>query len=137
MNSITVIRVEHDCGLGPYRDYHRTKPISKPHEDTLEYFATKASDRILDMNVPIILVDNCSIYKDNKDWYCAFKSVNDLLKYIYPEEIAIMYNHDYKVLQLEITEYQIGIHQILYTKKSIINSKDITNQIINHNHEKN
>jgi hypothetical protein len=64
--------------------------------------------------------------KDGKIWLCAYKSIDQLQQWIYKDEFKILFDNNYKVLLLDVTEYQIGEYQIIFTRESVLSSKDIS-----------
>lgn len=63
---------------------------------------------------------------DDKEWFCGYKSIDELQSWVYSDEIKFFISKGFKVLLLEVTEFQLGEHQIIFTKESITSSKDIT-----------
>lgn len=127
MKPITVIRIEYNDGYGiffkklwdkngvPYahRPYYVEKDLPELWKRHLELF-----------NWPD--EDNLDVKRDNKEYFCAFKSIEDFDYWITKDELAHLIHLGFKVLSLTVTDYQIGEHQVVYTKESIIKSKDIT-----------
>lgn len=70
------------------------------------------------------------VTKDLKEYFCAFKSINDLLFWIKPNQLNEIINAGFKIYELDVTDYQIGGYQIIYTKESIVNQIDRTNVIL-------
>lgn len=69
-----------------------------------------------------------NLYKDNKTYYCAYKSVKQIQEWVMPEEFAIMVKGGFNIWLLEVTDFQEGNYQVLYTKESIV-SKQIINDL--------
>lgn len=115
----TIIRIEHKNGIGIFRNK------ASHSNDNLSCLLNKLFKR--HDKFPIPYDDgNLDIYKDHLNWYCAYKSIEQLKQWITYEELLILINNDFKVLILNISNYQEGTYQILYTKESILNSNDIT-----------
>jgi hypothetical protein len=74
--------------------------------------------------------DNLNINKDNKQWFCAYKGVDQFQNWVSSEQIKEIVSYGFRVLLLEVGEFQEGEHQVIYTKESIINSEDITQLFI-------
>lgn len=66
------------------------------------------------------------MYLDGKEWFCGYKSIDELQSWVYSDEIKFFISKGFKVLLLEVTEFQLGEYQIIFTKESITSSKDIT-----------
>lgn len=126
INMKTIIRIERPDGIGMFMndcgvyeipeledcaDRHGWGQFPKPQRDI------NVENKFLHLNIT----------KDNKEWFCAYKSIEQLQQWIKPNEFKHLFNNAYKVLLLDVTEYQEGEYQILYTKESILNSKDISN----------
>jgi hypothetical protein len=69
--------------------------------------------------------------KKRKNWFCAFKSVNQMKKWFEDHELSILAKHNYKIMILKVKEFQEGNHQIAFTKESIKRRKDITHKFLN------
>lgn len=68
--------------------------------------------------------------KDDMEWFCAYKSVEQLQKWVLKKEMAYFIKMGFKVLLLNVTNFQEGEKQVLYTKDSINSSEDITSLFI-------
>jgi hypothetical protein len=75
---------------------------------------------------PVPSNDFINRYKDGKEWFCAFKSVEQFQKWVKPKEINELFKLGFKVLMIDVQEYQEGKMQIAYTKESVLQSKDIS-----------
>ena len=60
------------------------------------------------------------------DDFCAFKSIEEFQQWILPEETKQFIKMGFKILLLDVSECMIGEYQVLFRKKNIIQSKDIT-----------
>jgi hypothetical protein len=67
--------------------------------------------------------------KDGKEYFCAFKTFDDLKYWIYPDEMEKIKNMGFKIYKISATDIQIGNFQIMYTKESITEKIDITKHI--------
>ncbi len=77
------------------------------------------------MDFPTPFEEGLDIFKNHKDWFCAFATI-DILKYwVTQEEIKLFVNNGFDIILLEVTEFQQGNLQVIYTKESIISSKII------------
>lgn len=116
----TVLRVEHLDGWGMFISYK--DDMHRQNVKALELF--EIAERHNTFNDPD--EDRLNIYKGNKEWFCAYKSVEQLQEWLTPQEIEILSKNGYKVLMLDVEEYQEGRDQVIFTKESIISSKDVT-----------
>lgn len=66
--------------------------------------------------------------KEGKEYFCAFKSIIAIDYWIKPEHMKIIKELGFKVYEIYATDYQLGKYQVLYTKESIIQQIDISNQ---------
>lgn len=113
----TIIRVEHDNGIGMFtQDIFEGKNIM--------HVAPAASRRHADFNNPHD--DGLSLIKDGKEWFCAYKSIEQFKKWILPHEAQALLDAGYKIYLLEVGEYQEGEHQIVFTKESIKVKEDMS-----------
>lgn len=115
----TIVRIEHISGDGIWRAENK--------------------------NGVVYILDNLSNYldfsarhkyfktpfKENLDFvsgkhFCAFKSIDQLQEWVFPEEIRELLNLGFKVLLLDVSEWLEGEHQICFQKEHIIKSKDIS-----------
>ena len=119
----TVIRIEHYDGIGMFRSQ-----IGHLRRKTVYDFLPEVGDRHIKFNDPDM--DHLDIEKENKTWYCAYKSIEQLQKWILKDEFKILFDRGFRVLLLDVTEYQEGEDQIIYTKESIANSKNISSLFI-------
>jgi hypothetical protein len=74
--------------------------------------------------------DNVDIYEDNKQWFCAYKTIEQLLQWITLEEIKAIIKHGFNILVLEVTEYQEGRDQVIFTKESIQDQRNLNDLFI-------
>ena len=81
------------------------------------------SNRHINFNSPE--EDRLDIRKDNKLWYCAYKSIEQLQEWIKPKELKDLIANGYVIKLLDVDEYQYGRDQIIYTKQSIKQSTKV------------
>jgi hypothetical protein len=74
--------------------------------------------------------DSIDIYKHNKQWFCAYKTIEQLLQWITLDEIKSIIKHGFNILVLEVTEYQIGQDQVIFTKESIQDQRNLNDLFI-------
>lgn len=132
MKTIKIVRLERN-GIGVFR--HRDPEIYKHPIACETYerhngggFPLPEYDRI--ENNSAMDEDYLSINKDNKEWFCAYKTVEQLQDWIYKEEIQYFASVGFKVILLKVSDYQIGEKQVLFTKESIKSQEDITSLFI-------
>lgn len=119
----TVIRIEYpEDGIGMFMTYLKNglKRKIKP----IDEFCITAYRRHCKFNSP--REDGLNRHKDSKEWFCSYKSIEQLQQWIKTNELKRIIKKGYMVLMLDVTEYQEGRDQIIYTKESIKSSKDIT-----------
>ena len=120
----TIIRIEYiPDGIGIFTTFLSNASIKRSIRP-LDDFCVTAFVRHLNFNCP--LQDRLDIRKYGKEWFCAYKSIEQLQKWITPEELKLIISEGYTILMLDVYEYQEGRDQIIYTKESITSYKDIT-----------
>jgi len=109
-----VVRVEHPLdGYGLFRSHNSM------NFDGLE----KMYDRHQDLPIPTY--DGLSMYKDNKQWFCAYKTLEQFKEWVTTEEVQILLSYGFNIYMLEVEEFQQGNYQVLFTKRSITSYKII------------
>lgn len=63
--------------------------------------------------------------KDGKDWYSAGKSIENMQDWFSAEDACLLVKNGYGLYELTVTEYQEKELEILFTKESVINIKNI------------
>jgi len=66
----------------------------------------------------------------DKTWFCAYKTVEQLQQWLMPDEIRFLISKNFDVLLLAVNEYQVGEHQVIFTKESIVSSNVINSLFI-------
>lgn len=61
-----------------------------------------------------------------REEFCAFKSINQFQEWVNKDEIAELIRLGFNVLLLDVSTCVIGEYQILFKKKNVIKTKDIT-----------
>lgn len=74
--------------------------------------------------------DNLNLNKDKKVWFCAYKDVEQLTSWLSKSDIKRLIKQGFRIYLLEVDEYQVGNHQIIYTKESILTKTDITKELL-------
>ena len=118
----TVIRIEHLCGNGLFMAFDYKKN---------DFFINWLCPDLIDKHnceFPTPFNDGLNIIKNEKKWFCAYKSIDQIKEWITISEINIILNNKFRMLSLDVNEYQEGGQQILFTKESIVKIEDISNQ---------
>lgn len=125
----TIIRIEHNDGVGMFNTEAEKQvddicpELYKRHflgsDSTQKPFPSPGRD------IPAL-----DMWKDDKEWFCAFKSLEQFNNLVYKEEAKILIKHGYKILLLGVTEFQEAENQVLFTKESIIETKNINSLFI-------
>jgi len=114
-----IIRVEHTDGAGMFVSYYH---------DLINYRTYKVSEicwpiaeRHNSFNNP---KEDGLIIED--DDFCAYKSIEYIQEWIKPEEFQVLFDNDYSVYLIEVSDCQIGRDNVLFKKKDIISKTDIS-----------
>lgn len=123
MNPIQIIRIEHpDDGNGIW--------CSKRKEDRFTYRLNhlkcykEIGIRHEDLKSPF--EDGLLMDKNCDNWFCAFISIKQLIAWVLKEELEEIIKDGFIIYLLEVSDYQIGEHQVIYTKESVISKQDIS-----------
>lgn len=114
---ITVVRLERR-GNGIFRPSNRSIYNSA--------IAKRTYARHNGGSFPLPEAENLNMFKGYRDWFCAYKTIEQLQAWIHKDEIDFFISKGFKVLMLDVEEYQEGEMQVIFTKESIISSKDVT-----------
>ncbi len=115
---IQIIRIEHkDSGKGLFR-----------HLDVCWQELTELFERHCKFKTPG--ADGLNIRQSDKEWFCAYKTLEQFQNWILKEEIPIILAHGYDIWLLEVTEYQEGRDQVIFTKESIQNLRNLNDLFI-------
>lgn len=118
---ITVVRFERR-GNGIFRPSNRSIYNSA--------IAKRTYARHNNGNFPLPEDENLNMFKYYKDWFCAYKTIEQLQAWVHKDEIDFFISKGFKVLMLDVTEYQQGEMQVIFTKESIISCKDVTSLFV-------
>ena len=125
---IQIIRIEHPSdGYGIFRSKCTEDDKGNKELSTLFFIL---SDRHGDGKFKTPHKDNLDLWKDNKQWFCAYKTIEQLIEWITLEEIKLIIKHGFSVLLLEVTEYQEGTDQVIFTKEGIQDSRNLNDLFI-------
>ena len=117
-----IIRVEHADGLGMFMKADRRKHC---------VYNCPELQALADRHESFPLAKNeVDVWKDSKEWFCAYLSIVQLQEWVFPKEFEHLFSRGSKVWLLDVIEWQEGKHQVVYTKKSIISKKDISELFI-------
>jgi len=123
----TIIRIEHADGWGMFR------PKNNDRWSVGDDSGIKCLDDLWERHsswnvggMPIPHNDGIDMAKGNKEWFCAFKNIEEFKQWIKPEEMRELIKKNFKVLLLDVFDFQEGEKQVVYTKESILSIKDIS-----------
>lgn len=74
--------------------------------------------------------EGLNMSKDIKEWFCAYKTIQLMQEWLMNDEIQYLISQDVKIYLLEVSEYQQGEYQTIFTKESIVSKEDITTLFI-------
>lgn len=117
---MTVVRVEHPSdGWGMFRatSWDKKSIVEEEIIDSMQH-------RHYRFRTPYLEGLNMSLY--DREWFCAYKSMDQIVQWIYPEDFKALISLGFIIYLLDVTEYQEGRDQVVFTKESIINKKDIS-----------
>ena len=119
------IRFENSKGIGIFRGFDSTEWVyRKMVERHCADFKAPYYDPLVTSSFPSF-DSNLNVYALDRQWFCAFKSVEELHKWIEDDELAYLYDNGFKCYVVECTEYQIGLQQVIYTKESIVSQTEL------------
>jgi hypothetical protein len=76
-----------------------------------------------DFNTP--QEDGLDVRLDKKEWFCAYKSIEQFQQWVMLSEVRVLISIGFDVLLLDVEDFQIGEHQVIFTKQSITSTKII------------
>lgn len=109
----TIIRVEHEDGIGMFQSFqrpHATMHILPELDERHAHFHTPSEE---------------GLHMTSNE-YCAYKSISHIQEWIQPEEFPILFQNGYKVWMIDVLIWREGKHNILFRKEDIISKKDIS-----------
>lgn len=116
------IRIEHTIdGWGLFR---------RPDEDTFALMGFIFQEILWEIRVrhgefSTPYIDGLNLNQHGKEWFCAYKTVEQIQKWIEPHEFKSIIDNGFNIYLLTVEEFQEGNDQIIYTKESIISKKEI------------
>ena len=69
--------------------------------------------------------DGLNIELEGKEWFCAYKSLEQFEEWVILSEVRVLIENGFDVLLLDVEDFQIGKHQVIFTKQSITSTKII------------
>jgi hypothetical protein len=113
----TVIRIENpNDGKGLWQ--------SKENGDNIYYKFSFRKKLVIKHDLfPTPSEDNLNLDDDD---FCAFKSIEQIQQWINIEWWEEIFEYGFKVLMIDVSEFKEGKYQILFKKKDILQSKDIS-----------
>ncbi len=76
-------------------------------------------------NVPS--ADGLNLMLYGYKWFCGYKTIEQLKEWLRADEIKTLLNNEYNIFLIDAKQFQIGYHQIIYTKESIVSKININN----------
>ena len=113
---IQVLRIEDERGIGIFTRGYATNKIPS--------LANRHSD------FPTPQEEGLHLWKNEMNWFCAYKSIEQIQKWILPKEFKKIANDGYRIYLLTITKYQMGEFQVIFPKENIKDKKDVTELFI-------
>lgn len=118
MDKITIYRIEHSIDKKGLFTSNYFKLLHHPYMDELYNRHSLLPTPQLDYKLKYI----------DGDEYCAFKSIDDLKKWVTNDEMIFLIDRGFKILKLVVMHARIGNSQVLFKKKHIIAEENIANQ---------
>lgn len=130
----TVYRIEHLDGIGIFRQRDKDQNF-REHNIIDIYLSADSRSEIFKyvvrshdhFNTPG--EDGLDLYKDDKEWFCAYKTISDIRALISKPALDELLKMNYSVYQLLVSEYQIGRDQIIFTEQGVISKVDVTEKL--------
>lgn len=83
-------------------------------------------DRHREFNTPYR--DGLDLERDGKEWFCGYKTIEQMQEWVKKEEAQKLIARYHDALLLEVSEWQEGSHQIIFTRESI-QSRKVINEL--------
>ena len=116
METVTIVRIEHKSGIGIWQS-----GVYRELSNRIEF-----CDRHDEFPLPYEETPRLYTELDKKEWFCAFKTIEQMNEWVTQTEMKEFIDLECSVIVLDVSEWQEGKHQILYTKESIISQRDIS-----------
>lgn len=108
-----IVRVEHTDGIGMFTGDDRSH--------TVDYICPEIYTRHAKFKTP-----REEGLKREKDEFCAYKSIDHIQQWIMKDEFHILFENNYKVYLIEVSNFREGKDNVLFKKQDIINKTDIS-----------
>lgn len=126
----TIIRIEHQDGNGMFRSKSRRFSLGDDTDNILLQNLWARHNAYNKGGMPVPCNDGIDLFKDRKEWFLGFKSMEQFSQWCMPEEVKELLKLDFKVLMIDVEEYQEGGCQIAFTKDTILQKKDISSLFV-------
>lgn len=70
--------------------------------------------------------DGLDLERNGREWFCGYKSIEQIQSWIKKSEFRKLISHGYKILLIKANECQVGDDQLIFTKESVVTTEDIT-----------
>lgn len=122
----TIVRIEHEDGWGMFRNKENRYVVGEGNNPIMDKLWDRHSTWTINGGMPVPSNDGIDMGLGWKEWFCAFKSMEQFNNWVKKDEAKELLKFNFKILLLEVTEYQEGGNQIVYTKESIVSERDIS-----------
>ncbi len=125
--SITLIRIEGADGLGLYRSNKTKLNLTCYDELPNELVEMKEKHSTANPNgMPLPCYDGLDLYQSKKEWFCAFKSLDDFKCWVTEQQAIALVGLGFRVFEITVKEYQLGNKQAVFTKESVTRKKNLS-----------
>lgn len=127
-----IIRLEYPDGQGIFGSYlldENGEEIGRRIELVARTISPVVSDRHEEFNAPYEEPFADQFIQGKH--FLAYKTLEQLRKWIKPEEMKVFTDKGCKVLLLDVSDCLVGDHQIAYLKTDIVSQTDITSLFLN------
>ncbi len=111
-----LIRIEAPNGIGIFMN------SEYPYLDDISPYAGAKH-----MNFKEPYDDGLNLMLYGYKWFCGYKTIEQLKEWLRADEIKTLLNNEYNIFLIDAKQFQIGYHQIIYTKESIVSKININN----------
>lgn len=126
----TIIRIEHEDGNGMFRKKIERFAVGDYTDNILLNNLWERHDACNKGGMPVPYNDGIDLWKNRKEWFLGFKSMEQFNQWCLPEEVKELLKLGFKVLMIDVEEYQEGGCQIAFTKDTILQQKDISSLFV-------
>jgi len=118
MEALKIVRIEY-LGVGIF---------CSPNVHCMHPIVREVYNRHNDFPNP--MNEGLNLWKDNKEWFCAYKTVEQVQQWLRKVEIQYFTTLGFRVYLLTVNEYQMGDYQVIFTKDSIVSKEDVTSLFV-------